>query len=109
MKNMTLENIAKACNGIYVGDEDLKSKEITGVEKDSRLIEDGYLYLPFVGARVDGHDFIPQVFDKGALCTLSENDLNNPKGPYIKVESVATALKILLNSIENNLAVRLSE
>ena len=48
MKNMTLENIAKACNGIYVGDEDLKSKEITGVEKDSRLIEDGYLYLPFV-------------------------------------------------------------
>ena len=36
MKNMTLENIAKACNGIYVGDEDLKSKEITGVEKDSR-------------------------------------------------------------------------
>lgn len=42
---MTLENIAKACNGIYVGDEDLKSKEITGVEKDSRLIEDGYLYL----------------------------------------------------------------
>ena len=32
MKNMTLENIAKACNGIYVGDEDLKSKEITGVE-----------------------------------------------------------------------------
>ena len=50
MKNMTLENIAKACNGIYVGDEDLKSKEITDVEKDSRLIEDGYLYLPFVGA-----------------------------------------------------------
>ena len=46
MKNMTLENIAKACNGIYVGDEDLKSKEITGVEKDSRLIKDGYLYLP---------------------------------------------------------------
>lgn len=26
MKNMTLENIAKACNGIYVGDEDLKQK-----------------------------------------------------------------------------------
>lgn len=26
MKNMTLENIAKACNGIYVGDEDLKIK-----------------------------------------------------------------------------------
>ena len=36
LKNMTLENIAKACNGIYIGDESLKQTEITGVEKDSR-------------------------------------------------------------------------
>lgn len=93
MKNMTLENIALACGGVYVGDEIYKNKEISGVEKDSRLIEEGFLYLPFVGARVDGHDFIPQVFEKGALCTLSEKDLENPAGPYIKVVSVAQALK----------------
>ena len=70
MKNMTLENIAKACNGIYVGDEDLKSKEITGVEKDSRLIEDGFLYVPFAGARVDGHNFINQCFEKFQVKSL---------------------------------------
>ncbi len=93
MKNMTLTNIAKACGGIYVGDEKLKDCEITGVEKDSRLVEKGYLYLPFVGARVDGHDFIPQVFEKGALCTLSEKDLDHPAGPYIKVASMGQALK----------------
>ncbi len=93
MKNMSLENIANACNGIYVGDENLKTREITGVEKDSRLIKEGYLYLPFVGNRVDGHDFIPQVFEQGALCTLSEKDLDNPVYPYIKVESVGVALK----------------
>ena len=93
MKNMTLENIAAACGGIYVGDEKLKNSVITGVEKDSRLIEEGYLYLPFVGVRVDGHDYIPQVFEKGALCTLSEKDLESPAGPYIKVESVGQALK----------------
>lgn len=93
MKNMTLENIARACGGIYVGDERLKSSIITGVEKDSRLIQEGFLYLPFVGTRVDGHDFIPQVFKKGALCTLSEKDLEHSDGPYIKVNSVAQALK----------------
>jgi UDP-N-acetylmuramoyl-tripeptide--D-alanyl-D-alanine ligase len=90
---MTLENIAFACGGTYIGDENLKKKTISGVEKDSRLIEEGFLYLPFVGANVDGHDFIPQIFEKGALCTLSEKDLKNPKGPYIKVNSVAQALK----------------
>lgn len=93
MNNLTLEAIERCTGGTYIGDETFKTKEITGVEKDSRLIEEGYLYLPFVGARVDGHDFIPQVFEKGALATLSEKDLENPAGPYIKVDSVAQALK----------------
>ena len=93
MKNMTLENIAKACNGEYIGDESLKSNIITGVEKDSRLIEDGFLYVPFAGARVDGHDFINQCFEKGAICSLSEKKLDNVNGPYILVESTAQALK----------------
>ena len=30
LKNMTLENIAKACNGEYFGEENLKSQCITG-------------------------------------------------------------------------------
>ncbi len=55
MKNMTIENITKACNGKFYGDKSLLGKEITGVEKDSRLIEKGYLYIPFVGNVVDGH------------------------------------------------------
>lgn len=93
MKNMSLKNIADACGGIYVGDDNLLNVTITGVEKDSRLIKEGYLYLPFVGANVDGHDFIPDVFEKGALCTLSEKDLDNSNGPYIKVDSVGQALK----------------
>lgn len=93
MKNMTLENIAKACNGEYIGDESLKSNIITGVEKDSRLIEDGFLYVPFAGARVDGHDFINQCFEKGAICSLSEKKLDNVNGSYILVESTAQALK----------------
>ena len=93
LKNMTLENITKACKGEYFGDESLKSERITGAEKDSRLVEPGFLYIPVVGARVDGHDFIPQVFEKGALCTLSEKSLPNAVEPYIKVKSTAQALK----------------
>lgn len=93
MRNMTLANIAKACNGTYYGEERYFNQTITGVEKDSRLIEEGYLFLPFVGNVVDGHQFIPQVFERGALCTLSEKVLEHPDGPYILVESVGEALK----------------
>ena len=45
LKNMTLKNITEACNGSYVGDDSILNEEISGVEKDSRLIKEGYLYL----------------------------------------------------------------
>ncbi|MBE5958001.1 MAG: UDP-N-acetylmuramoyl-tripeptide--D-alanyl-D-alanine ligase [Lachnospiraceae bacterium] len=93
LKNMTLKNIAAACGGTYYGPKELEQIEITGVEKDSRLIEEGYLYLPFVGNVVDGHEFISQVFEKGALCTLSEKELDIKDKPYILVDSVGVALK----------------
>lgn len=93
MKNMTLEQIAGACGGTYVGSETDKKKEISGVVIDSRLVEPGYLFIPIKGAKVDGHRFIPDVFAKGALAVLSEQELNNPAGPYILVASTETAMK----------------
>ena len=67
MKNMTLEHIAQACGGTYIGEECDRKKEIQGAVIDSRLVGEGYLFIPIRGARVDGHDFIPAVFEKGAL------------------------------------------
>ena len=75
MKHMSLKEIATACGGTYFGNEASLSMEVTGVAIDSRKIEKGYLFIPIKGARVDGHDFIPQVMEKGALCTLSEKEL----------------------------------
>lgn len=92
MKNLTLRNIARATDGKYFGDEALLDKSVNGVDKDSREIKEGYLYIPFVGARVDGHDFIDDVFEKGALATLSEKELNTDN-PYILVEDSGQALK----------------
>ena len=64
LEQMTLENIAKACGGTYVGDDAQRGSEITGAVIDSRQVEPGYLYIPIRGERVDGHRFIPDVFEK---------------------------------------------
>ena len=90
-----MENIAKACEGTYVGDEELLSSVITGAVKDSRKVEPGYLFIPIRGERVDGHSFIPDVFEKGALIVLSEQELDAPSGPYIRVESTTEAMQKL--------------
>lgn len=95
MKNMTLRNIADACGGTYVGNEAAKDMEIAGAVIDSRLVEKDYLFIPIRGERVDGHRFIPDVFEKGALAVLSEEKLSDPAGPYILVESCEDAMKKL--------------
>ena len=64
MKEMSLNQIARACQGTYVGSEEQKSSEVTGIDIDSRKIEPGYLFVAVKGARVDGHSFIPAVFAK---------------------------------------------
>lgn len=106
MPNMTLKNIALACEGTYVGDSALADKVICGAVIDSRLVEQDYLFIPIKGERVDGHNFIPQVFEKGACCVLSEIELENPAGPYIRVESSEIALKKIAAFYRQSLPIK---
>ena len=107
LEQMTLENIAKACGGTYVGDDALRGSEITGAVIDSRQVEPGYLYIPIRGERGDGHRFIPDVFEKGALAVLSEESLENPAGPYIQVASSEQALKDIAEFYRSTLSIKI--
>ena len=92
MKNMTLLQVASACNGQIVGDYDA-NLEISGVVVDSRRIEQDFLFIATVGERVDGHNFINTAFDQGALGAVCEKVPNGVKGPCILVENSFEALK----------------
>lgn len=72
MKNMSLEKIAQACGGVYHGSEEMKQSIVESITTDSRQAAKGCLFVAIPGERVDGHDFIPSVFEKGALAVLSE-------------------------------------
>ena len=93
MKHMSIKEIADACHGIYHGDPALLTKEASSVAIDSRKVEKDTLFVAIKGARVDGHSFIPQVMEAGALCSVSEQDLGDVDYPYIQVTSSTEALK----------------
>ena len=93
MKNLTLEHIAEACQGIYIGPEEKKQLEVKSIFTDSRKTEEGGLFVPIKGARVDAHDFIEDVMEEGVLATLSEKDLGEKPFPYILVKSSLQAVK----------------
>lgn len=89
MKPITLKEIANACSGKLVGDE---NTVITSVETDSRKVVSGTLFAAIPGNRVDGHDFIESSIEKGMACALCERE-PNCNTPYILVPSTLQALK----------------
>lgn len=94
MKNMTLENIAAACGGeIYCMREELAQETAKGIVIDSRQIEPGYIFVATKGERVDGHQFIPDVFAKGAMAVICEVLPEEDLGPCILVKDSFMALK----------------
>lgn len=92
MKNLTLENITKACRGTFHGDKGLLLQEAAGVVIDSRKVEKDYLFVAIDGVKVNAHKFIPDTIKKGALCVVSHEDLGETDYPYILVESTGQAL-----------------
>ena len=105
MKNMSLGQIALACEGTYVGEEAQKNREVSGVVIDSRKVEPGFLFVAVKGERVDGHSFISAVFKKGAACVLCEDAPEHPAGPYIQVDSCLEAIKKLAAYYRSTLTI----
>ncbi|MEY8427240.1 UDP-N-acetylmuramoyl-tripeptide--D-alanyl-D-alanine ligase [Lachnospiraceae bacterium 46-15] len=93
MKNMTPCRIAEVCGGIYHGTEETGLHEVESITTDSRQAAEGCLFVAVKGERVDGHDFIPSVFEKGAACVVCEREPENPSGAWIQVESSLQAIK----------------
>lgn len=93
MKNFTISDILTACSGEYIGDESLKSTEVSIVVTDSRKIQPNACFAAIKGERSDGHDYIEQCFKNGAVCAICEAAPRSPSKPCIVVESTQSALK----------------
>jgi len=72
---MTLVDVAAIVSGTVVGDASLV---VRGVSTDSRTVQPGDLYCAIVGDRVDGHDFVDQAIERGAVAVLSSRAVSAP-------------------------------
>lgn len=52
-----------------------RTVDMTGVSTDSRAIRPGELFFALPGARVDGHDFVPDVLARGAAAAVVSRDV----------------------------------
>ena len=92
MEHMTIRRAAALCGGRLCGTGDPET-EIGKIVIDTRALEKGDLFAAFRGERVDGHDFIPAAFERGAACCIGERVPEGEKRPVIVVDDVLTALE----------------
>lgn len=111
MRNMTLNKIAEAVNGVLCAENvlfsvDADATEAAGVGIDSRKIGKNDIFIATRGEHVDGHSFISQVFEAGAMGVICERTPENPKGAYIVVKDSFQALKDLAEYYRRQLDIR---
>lgn len=95
MEAITVKELLAAVHGeLLQGDE---TAQILGVNTDSRTVKSGEVFVPLVGERFDGHDYIEKAISAGAegcLCARVPETLL-PGKFYIKVPDTLLALKDL--------------
>lgn len=101
---MKIREIIAATNGkLLSGDEDL---EIVGFSQDSRKVSDGMMYIPLIGERFDGHDFIGSAFENGASAIISDRIIERNDKTVIKVEDTLIALQDMARYLRKNRHVK---
>ena len=66
--------LSEVLNGIEVKNE-YREKEIKNVTSDSRLVDEGFLFVCIKGASFDGHSVAREMLEKGAAAVICERDL----------------------------------
>lgn len=91
MTDITIKDVLSATGGrLLCGDENM---ELHNIETDSREAEEGDLFVPVIGEKVDAHRFVEQMLSVGVACLTSEHDEMKSDTACIRVEDTIKALQ----------------
>lgn len=90
---LTLKDAARACGGTLKNCSE--DEIIRGITTDSRKPEEGSLFFALRGERFDGHLFIRQAVEAGAVCCVVQQDADCGSLPVLAVEDTLKALRDL--------------
>ncbi len=89
MKEVTLGQLAQWCNGTL--DPQFANVIVNGVTTDSREVKEGQLFIPLVGNKFDGHNYIRKARADGATACLSQREDQDADYPVIYVKDTLLA------------------
>ena len=99
---MPLQQAAQYLNTTYRGPDVL----LTGVSTDTRTLAAGDLFVALRGPNFDGHDYIQQAIEKGAVAMMLEQKAQIPI-PVVQVENTRQSLGQLAKAWRKQMDVTL--
>ncbi|MCA1032953.1 UDP-N-acetylmuramoyl-tripeptide--D-alanyl-D-alanine ligase [Bacillus timonensis] len=107
MIKRTLLEVEKLVSGHGLS-HDSHSTQISGVSIDTRTIQPKNLYIPIVGEKFNGHQFIKNAIENGAVATLWNKHEPNPPTtiPVILVNDTLIALQALAKGYRDELSMK---
>jgi UDP-N-acetylmuramoyl-L-alanyl-D-glutamate--2,6-diaminopimelate ligase len=83
---------------------------VTGIETDSRKVQNGSLFVAIAGTKIDGHTFIASTIEKGAIVIVCEvlPLVINHEVTYIQTENTSLVLGLLLSNFYDNPSSKLT-
>lgn len=100
--HLTAAKIGEFCKGKVIGNPE---KIVTNITIDSRQATEGSMFVAVKGEKVDGHKFVKDTFEKGAVCALVEQ-VPEAEGTYILVESTLQAMKDIAEGYRKTLKAK---
>lgn len=98
MIQTTCESVCRMVEGKLYGKVSDAQLMIMGVSTDTRTLQTNQLFIPLVGERFNGHQFLDQAVAMGAAAALWQKDQPMPKKssiPLLVVEDTLVALQTL--------------
>ena len=90
MVPMSVTEVAQAVGGRLIGGE--SDGMATNAVSDSRQVCEGSVFVAIKGERVDGHDFVAGLADRGAAVAIVDHEVPAAGLPQIVVENTVEAL-----------------
>ncbi|MBO7357691.1 MAG: UDP-N-acetylmuramoyl-tripeptide--D-alanyl-D-alanine ligase [Lachnospiraceae bacterium] len=106
MKTITVYDVARATKGDLLHANPEKEEIKSLVTMDSRLAKEDSLFVAIKGERVDGHDFLNDVFNKGATAAIVDHVPDEITGTLIVVKDTVKALQDLAEWYRSTLNIK---
>lgn len=81
MRKMTIDQLLKITQGVLLR-QAKRTHSIRSISTDTRQIAPGSLFIALVGQKLDGHDYIGQAVEKGAVAVCISDETKIAEGDF---------------------------